>query len=392
MMSRLVLRVAGEDTSFVTPSRGRQATVLSTRVPTRRAVLAWCFSGALLGAGLAGCAGAEAKARHPALAPPQDACVVLGLEARGEGTPARQAVLDLLARVDDSDDVGTMVGFGASLFERYADQRAFPVGLTVMPPFVGDVLDPQRTHGDLVLQVEAEDAVTAARRADELLRGLSQLQVRWQVAGRRDSNLVAGGRPLMRNPFGYVEGHGNAPALSATAAGDVLVPRRVGDPEWLAGSSFLVVRVVQLARGLWDADSEDQQDRIVGRRRDGRWLDGRAATVAPDFGSDPEGAVTPLDSHVRRANPGTPGEGRARMLRRSWAYSSGATGAGLPDEGVVFMAYQADYETGFALAQRRLQGEAMTPYMLTVGGGYFVVPARRPVAGWESIFEVGISA
>lgn len=75
------------------------------------------------------------------------------------------------------------------------------------------------------------------------------------------------------------------------------------------------------------------------------------------------------------------------MLRRSWAYSGGKTLAGQVDEGIVFMAYQADYETGFALAQRRLQGEAMTPYLLTVGGGYFAVPARRPTAGWESIFQ-----
>jgi len=49
--------------------------------------------------------------------------------------------------------------------------------------------------------------------------------MRWQVTGRRDGNQVADGRPLMRNPFGYIEGHGNAPVVSDRAAGDVLVPR-----------------------------------------------------------------------------------------------------------------------------------------------------------------------
>jgi hypothetical protein len=45
--------------------------------------------------------------------------------------------------------------------------------------------------------------------------------------------------------------------------------------------------------------------------------------------------------------------------RRGWAHSAGQTTSGQPDEGLLFMAYQADYESGFALAQRRLQGEAM---------------------------------
>ena len=75
------------------------------------------------------------------------------------------------------------------------------------------------------------------------------------------------------------------------------------------------------------------------------------------------------------------------MLRRSWAYDAGTTPEGQADSGILFMAYQADVETGFELAQRRLQGEAMAPYVLTVGGGYFIVPARRPDAGWESIFR-----
>ena len=47
--------------------------------------------------------------------------------------------------------------------------------------------------------------------------------------------------------------------------------------------------------------------------------------------------------------------------------------------------YQADYETGFALAQRRLPTEALNPYVLATGGGYFIVPARRPATGWQSV-------
>jgi deferrochelatase/peroxidase EfeB len=335
--------------------------------------------------GLNGTSGQDAVARHPALAPPQDAVTVLGLDVTTTGPPGRAAALALLRRIDDRGHPGTMVGFGASLFDRAGVPTARPAALTAMPPFVGDVLDPARTGGDLLLHVEADDVDQARDRAKQLTQGLTGLTVRWQLAGGRDDNRVQNGRPLVRNPFGYTEGHGNAPAASALAAAEVLIPRTPGEPGWTAGASLLAVRVVRLARELWNTDDQAQQDRIMGRHRDGSWLDGRPATAEPAFADDPDGAVTPLDSHVRAVNPRTPGKAAPRLMRRGWAYSAGLTAQGQPDEGILFMAYQADFEAGFARAQRRLQTEALTPYVLATGGGYFAVPARRPAGGWAAV-------
>jgi deferrochelatase/peroxidase EfeB len=282
-----------------------------------------------------------------------------------------------------------MVGFGATLFERVGVPNARPSALTAMPPFVGDVLDPARTHGDLLLHVEGDDPDQALKRARAVLKGVDGLAVRWQLTGRRDDNHVQNGRPIVRNPFGYTEGHGNAPVASGRAAAEVLIPRIPGEPEWTAGASLLAVRMVRLARQLWEVDGQANgqrsQDRIIGRHRDGSWLDGRPSTADPAFADDPDGAVTPLDAHVRKVNPRTPGQAEPRMMRRSWAYTAGRTREGQPDEGILFMAYQADYRAGFQLAQHRLGTEALTPYVLAVGGGYFAVPARRPAGGWASV-------
>jgi deferrochelatase/peroxidase EfeB len=101
---------------------------------------------------------------------------------------------------------------------------------------------------------------------------------------------------------------------------------------------------------------------------------GGRAHEEPDFAADPDGKVTPLDSHVRRADPRTAGAAAPRLVRRSWSYQAGAAEGGRPDEGLLFMAYQGDLETGFLSVQRRLAGQALDRYLLTVGGGYFWVP------------------
>jgi deferrochelatase/peroxidase EfeB len=166
---------------------------------------------------------------------------------------------------------------------------------------------------------------------------------RWpgRRAGRRADNRLAEGRSLTRNAFGFTEGFGNPDGRQTSAADAVaLIPSGRGEPEWAVGGSYLALRVIRLAMALWNADSVAEQERIIGRRRDGSWLDGHAP----------------------------------RLVRRSWSYQAGAAEGGRPDEGLLFMAYQGDLETGFLSVQRRLAGQALDRYLLTVGGGYFWVP------------------
>ncbi|WP_228183799.1 Dyp-type peroxidase domain-containing protein [Streptomyces anulatus] len=43
---------------------------------------------------------------------------------------------------------------------------------------------------------------------------------------------------------------------------------------------------------------------------------------------------------------------------------------------MIFSCFQRDPVQGFEAVQKRLAGESMASYLLTVGGGYFFVPPR----------------
>ncbi|WNV87865.1 Dyp-type peroxidase domain-containing protein [Umezawaea sp. Da 62-37] len=303
--------------------------------PSRRVFLTGAAGLALLAA-LGGCADdptapEDPPGLHPALRRPRRAGAVAFL--RGGGN-TREALLSLRG------EPGVLVGLGPALAP----------GLSAMPPFPGEVLLPERANPDAFLQVEGDDDCSA--RLDALLARVPA-EVAWRTAVSRDTVDQAPSLPLQRNPFGFVEGQTNTP--------DVLLPD---------GSSLLAVRVIRLAHPLWDADTPEVRTRVIGRHPDGTWLDGTAPTGTPDFAADPDGATTALDSHVRTMNPRTPGTAAPVMLRRSWVHEGGGD-----DRGVVFMAFQKDFTTGFARAQQRLTADALHPYLLAVGGGYFSVPA-----------------
>ncbi|MEV4640469.1 Dyp-type peroxidase [Actinoplanes sp. NPDC049548] len=331
----------------------------------RRQVLTVAAAGLVAGCSDPPPSAARATAGDPlATAPPAHA-VVASYRLPGGDV---HAVADLLRQITGRADAAgagaeVLIGLGATLFDRAGLPAQRPRQLTAMPSFPGDVLDPGRTHGDLLLQAGAGTAEAAERL---LATVAGPLTPQWRVAGFRDgAGTSPAGHPTATNPFHFTEGHGNPDAA--------LIPAvvRVGgtEPAWAAGGTYQVVRVIRLATQMWDRDPVEEQERVFGRRRDGTWLDGTAAAQDPPFARDPDGAVTPLDAHVRLARGTGP---RPEMLRRG--YSFRAEG----EEGMLFLAYQRDLERGFAGVQRRLAGERLARYVLTVGGGYFFVPP----AGW----------
>lgn len=199
------------------------------------------------------------------------------------------------------------------------------------------------------------------------------------MRGFRPENRVEGGRGLTRNLFGFSEGFANPDNGRA----DSVV--RVVEPGWGTGGSYQVVRIIRVAASLWDADPINVQEQVIGRRRDGRWLDGSPAFGEPRFGADPAGAVTPLDAHVRRANPRQAGAEPPPLVRRGYSFDRGRDAYGQRDEGLLFSCFQADLADGFEAVQHRLAGEALSHYTLTVGGGYFFVPPRNALARWPEI-------
>ncbi|GAA0809710.1 Dyp-type peroxidase [Spirilliplanes yamanashiensis] len=305
--------------------------------------------------------------------PPAPHAVVAALDI---GVTGRQAVADALRGLAERAaaapaEVRTMVGLGAGVFERAGLTARRPRLLALMPSFPGDVLDPARTHGDLLIQVEAPDA-DAAEKA--LGATVGDLTVRWRMAGFSDVRPAGMGRPVATNLFGFTEGHSNPPTTDVARVGS-----GQGEPLWAVGGSYQVVRIIRFATALWDRDPVERQEQMIGRRRDGRWLDGTAADADPLFAADPHGRRTPLDSHVRRANPRTGPP--PPMLRRGFSFR-GTDRAGRTEEGMLFIAFQRDIRDGFEAVQHRLAGERLGRYVLTVGGGYFFVPPPGHDGWW----------
>ncbi|MFJ5198217.1 Dyp-type peroxidase [Streptomyces sp. NPDC088394] len=263
----------------------------------------------------------------------------------------------------DRDGVETWMALGSRIFEG-GPQR--PRQLKEMPSSAGDLLDPAQSHGDVLVQVTAPNERAVLEASERVVRKAVGWRVRWQLDGFRAENRAEAGKGLGRNPFHFTEGFGN-PGTEREVTDRAIVRSGQGEPDWAVGGSYQVVRIVRFATELWDKDSVREQERIMGRRRDGRWLDGTPSGEQPNFAADPAGRVTPLDAHVRMAAPDR--RNSPPLVRRSYSYDRGDG-----DKGLIFSCFQRDLEQGFEAVQSRLEGEAMAKYILTTGGGYFFVP------------------
>jgi deferrochelatase/peroxidase EfeB len=287
-----------------------------------------------------------------------------------------EELINLLGWVKEAAPEHGGIAVGRSAFTGLED--ACPEQLRPMPSFAGDLLDPARSHGDVLVQIGGRDELIVREAVRLVLGGAgTQWRVRWRLNGVREGSRTDKGRGLNKNPFHFTEGFGN-PEGQGGIADRALVRAGGKEPKWAVGGTYQVVRIIQMATALWDADSKDEQEKIIGRRRDGRWLDGTPSGERPDFASDPRGRATPLDSHVRLAAPDR--RNPPPMVRRSYAYHRDDV-----DQGLIFSCFQRDLGAGFEAVQRRLRHEAMAKYVLTVGGGYFFVPP--PNDSWTEIFQ-----
>lgn len=255
-----------------------------------------------------------------------------------------------------ADGLTVTVSVGASLFDsRYG--LAKPAGLSAMPTFPDDALEPAWCHGDLMVQVCANNIDTVHHALRDLTRHTRDgMQPRYRLDGFGSPPRPAG---TPRNLMGFKDG--------ISQPGEDVVWR----PD---GSAYQVVRFIRMLVEFWDRVSISEQEKMFGRRRDsGAPLDGSTETDVPNYAKDPDGKVIPVDSHIRLANPRTADTAGSRILRRPFNYDRGFQPNGTIDAGLLFCSYQKDIAQQFEAVQHRLAGEPLTDYITPFGGGYFYV-------------------
>lgn len=272
---------------------------------------------------------------------------------------------------------------GASLFDdRYGLGNRRPTALVPMTRLANDRLDPDRTHGDLflVLQAGHEDiGIHALRRIMRQTRGT--LVLHWVLDGfTRPDEQPLGGQTKTRNLMGFKDGTGNPDAAQGDLMDEVVwVGADDDEPEWAVGGSYQVVRVIRMFVEHWDRTSLSEQEAIFGRHRlSGAPLGAEAETDTPNYVDDPDGELVPLDAHIRLANPR---DGSPLILRRGFNYARGVDGAGQLDQGLAFVSYQRRLES-FLQAQERLAGEPLEEYIVPEGGGFFFALPGPGAEGW----------
>lgn len=287
------------------------------------------------------------------------------------------------------------IGLGPTLFERDGVDRfglaaRRPAALAPLPPFLGDVLRTEWSHGDLCVQACADDpqvAVHAIRNMSRIAFG--RAHVRWSQMGFGRTSKTSAAQATPRNLFGFKDGTANILGTESERLEEHVwvqpgSPATGGDDggDWLAGGSYLVARKVEMLLEPWDRTGLGEQERVFGRdKRDGAPLSGGDEFTEPVLTDE----RIDIASHVRLAHPTN--NGGATMLRRGYNYVDGTNPLGRLDAGLFFLAYVND-PAEFVRVQRSLSTDLLNEYIRHIGSAVFAIPPGVAPGGWigETLF------
>jgi deferrochelatase/peroxidase EfeB len=274
------------------------------------------------------------------------------------------------------DNLTMTLSVGDSLFDqRFGLTAHKPLKLQRMERFPNDSLDAKLCHGDMLLQICANNSDTVIHALRDIIKYTPDLlSVRWRRDGFISSHAARSqGKETPINLLGFKDGTANPDTKDAPLMDKAIwVTPEQGEPAWAVGGSYQAMRIIPMHVEFWDRTPLQEQQTIFGRQKhSGAPLGMAKEHDVPDYSKDPDGKVIPLDAHIRLANPRTKATDDSLMLRRGYSYSLGVTNSGQLEMGLLFVCFQHDLEKGFLAVQKRLNGEPLEEYIRPVGGGFF---------------------
>ncbi len=285
------------------------------------------------------------------------------------------------------------IGLGQGVFERDGADRfglaaRRPPALQRLPPFVGEALKTEWSHGDLCLQVCADDPQVAVHAVRNLSRiAFGRAVIRWSQMGFGRTSKTTSAQGTPRNLMGFKDGTNNILAEDGAALDRHVWVDPTDEPAWLGGGSYLVVRKIEMLIESWDRVRLAEQEAIFGRtKRIGAPVTGGEEMTEPDFTAQAGGApVIDADAHIRLAHHSA--NSGIRILRRGYNYVDGNNAYGRLDAGLLFISYQRSPEQFIAL-QRSLASDLLNEYIRHIGSSVFAIPPGASSGGFvgETLF------
>ncbi|MFT4035763.1 MAG: iron uptake transporter deferrochelatase/peroxidase subunit [Patulibacter sp.] len=269
-------------------------------------------------------------------------------------------------------------GFGSSLFGRDGLGLAArkPKQLTRLPKLPGDLLDADRSDGDLCVQACADDPQVAFHAVRNLARiGRGVVVMRWTQLGFGRTSRTTEDQGTPRNLMGFRDGTNNITAQDAAGLRDYVW---VGDegPDWLRGGTYLVARRIRMLIEVWDRGTLKAQEETFGRhKRSGAPLGGSHEHDAVDLDAKNTDGTPRIaaDAHIRLAAPDT--NGGIRILRRGYSFTDGVDPQlGQLDAGLMFIAFMRDPQQFVTLQNRLGASDQLNEYIRHESSAVFAIP------------------